>query len=108
MIILIFVSLRIQSIMTMVNKNPLYEELSTIQVELDLANLAISLSGLSPDHAMIVQSLIIHHRHLEGGCEALPYGGSLLTKTRGAKYDLNQMPTKLRQILMAYVIKVTF
>ena len=96
----------------MTTKNQLYQELSTElvgseDVEIDLNWLAIRLSRLSIDHAKIVQGIIIHHRHLEGGSEALPYDGNLLTRDRGAKYDLNRMPLKLRELLMAYMMKIT-
>nr|QBK90751.1 MAG: BET bromodomain protein [Pithovirus LCPAC201] len=96
----------------MTTKNQLYSELSTELVgsdetEIDLNWLTIRLSRLSVDHATIVQGLIIHHRHLEGGSEALPYDGNLLSRDRGAKYDLNRMPSKLQEILMAYMMRIT-
>ncbi len=92
-------------------KNQLYDQLSTESVgvdnmKIDLDWLVHRLSRLSVDHATIVQVLIIHHRFLEGGSSALPYEGNLLTKDRGAKYDLNRMPLKLKEILMAYVKKI--
>nr|QBK91111.1 MAG: BET bromodomain protein [Pithovirus LCPAC202] len=96
----------------MTTKNHLYNELSSELVgiddmEIDLSWLSLRLSRLSADHATMVQGLIIHHRHLEGGSEALPYEGNLLSKERGAKYDLNRMPQKLKEILMTYVMKTT-
>ncbi len=65
----------------MATKNQLYNELSTElvgvdDIEIDLDWLARRLSMLSVDHATIVQGLIIHHRFLEGGSEALPYEGN--------------------------------
>lgn len=94
------------------SNNSLYHKLAleseACQIEdNDLDWIAIRISGLSIDHAKIIQGLILHHRHLEGGTEALPYNGSLLTKDRGAKYDLDQMPIKLRKILKVYLLKIT-
>jgi hypothetical protein len=89
--------------------NVLYDRLSSIEIDTDLKSennlkwLTVNLSVMSPDHAEMIQVLIIHHRHLAGGSEALPYNGMLLTKDRGVKYDLMQFPPELIKIIWAYL-----
>jgi len=88
---------------------PLYDYLALeaqLQ-EVNLQELSIKLSQLSPEHASVVQILILHHSSIKGNNRAaIPYGGLMLTKNSGIRYgDLTDLPRELVQIIANYLDK---
>lgn len=90
----------------MVQRFVLYDYLKIYDNDskIDHKKLAIELSQLSYEHAKTIMVIIIHYNELNGGCEAIPFGGFILTKDRGVRYsNIGNIPKALLHIIINYI-----
>jgi hypothetical protein len=72
---------------------------------INVDNLCSSLRRLSPDHAAIIQLLIIHHHETENVTtwSKVPYNGVLGSDGVGVSYYLKDIPILLQKMFTIYL-----
>ena len=102
-------------------KNNIYESLTSVTFENDKINwsqICSTISKLSTDHTEILYSLILHYYFTEtknpssqmktkGKIIQLPFGGKTFDNGKGAIYQLEKLPEKLKRIIAAYILTVS-
>lgn len=94
---------------------PLYDQLvSQVDSEksVDLDSLVATIKKLpsakpdGPEHCEEIMALIYHHSLVNNDLRnhPLPYGGRLITDTRGVTFDCQHLPASLTRILDSYLI----
>jgi hypothetical protein len=89
---------------------PLYDELAKEALkepkEINIKNLAATLSSLSQEHNEMIFLLIYHHSVINNNKFAkVPYGGSVMPGGKGVLFSITSIPPALQQIIVKYIEK---
>jgi hypothetical protein len=95
----------------MIQKFPLYESLlleAKGRKTKEWGKICLIINNLNDSKSLeIIYALIYHHLLLESGdakeSNILPYGSKLLAKDRAPKFEINELPPILAEIIALYV-----